>query len=392
LPSPSQLNKDIDGAIVAPRDDLERELVQIWEDVLEVQPIGIHHNFFELGGHSLLAIRLISKINQRFEKNLPLASVFSSPTVEQMASRIRQDNDPGEWSPVVPIKTGGSRPPFFCIHGFGGGVLDYGELARLLGEEYPFYGIQAKGVDGSDGAHGQIEEMAEYYIDAIREVQPTGPYYLGGYCFGGVVAYEMAYQLMAQGEEVAFLGIFEGYAPLRTNYRSMWNPQNAANFFKNVPFWLDDYLDLGYEHMLARIRRKISNARKKFSHFGGVPVQIKLEDVLDDTSYLPEDRRNLLETHLRAHMSYVPPTYPGQITLFRVKGLSLFRSFDPLMGWGKLAAGGVNIRIIDGAHYNIFMLPHVNSLASQLRDCLDMAYRQKDIERNSTKTSMVSHK
>ncbi|MFP2903699.1 non-ribosomal peptide synthetase [Pyxidicoccus sp. 3LFB2] len=201
-------------AHVAPRDALELVLARTWEQVLGVQPVGVRASFFELGGHSLLAMRLVAAVREATGRQLPLAALFQAPTVEQLATLLRAGGMETS-SPLVPFgttRTGGSAP-FFCVHPVGGNVLVYAELARLLGPDQPFYGLQARGLDGGAPPAESVEEMAAEYVKAIRSVQPSGPYRLGGWSMGGVIAYEMARQLRAEGELVALLALIDAYVP-----------------------------------------------------------------------------------------------------------------------------------------------------------------------------------
>ena len=199
---------------VPPRDKLELQLTQIWSEVLKVDKVGVRNNFFDLGGHSLLAVRLMAKIQQQFGKNLPLAALFQSPTVEELANILQRDSDSSYWSPLVAIQPNGSKRPFFCVPGIGANVIYFYDLARHLGTDQPFYGLQALGLDGDSPPHTSIEEMAAYYIEAIQTQEPQGPYLLGGHSFGGIVAFEMATQLHKQGHEVALLAIIDVVAPI----------------------------------------------------------------------------------------------------------------------------------------------------------------------------------
>jgi acyl carrier protein len=208
---------ELQSAFVAPRDTLELQLAQIWEDVLNVRPIGVTDNFFTLGGHSLLAVRLIALLQQQFEQNLPLATLFLAPTIEHLASTLGQPMDERQWSPLVKIQSGGSKRPFFCVPGAGGNVIYFYHLARYLGSDQPFYDLQARGLDGEQMPHAQVEDMAAYYIEALQTVQPQGPYLLGGHSFGSYVAFEMALQLLHQGQEVAMLAILDTRASVPTN-------------------------------------------------------------------------------------------------------------------------------------------------------------------------------
>ena len=152
----SELNRSV--SFIAPRDALELQLAQIWSEVLEVDWIGIQDNFFDLGGHSLLAVRLMAKIQQQFGKNLPLATLFQGATIEQFAAILRKDSDSSVWSSLVAIQPSGSKPPFFCVPGAGGNVIYLYDLARCLGLDLPFYGLQAVGLDGGAAFHTKVED------------------------------------------------------------------------------------------------------------------------------------------------------------------------------------------------------------------------------------------
>ena len=170
--------------------------------MLNVRPIGLRDNFFDLGGNSLGAVRLFSEMRKLFGRSFPLSVLFQAPTVEKLADILRKDGWTPQWTSLVPIQAGGSKPPFFCVHGGGGNILIYRELARHLGTDYPFYGLQARGLDGADDCLKTIEAMAESYLRELRELQPEGPYYLGGFCMGGQVAFEIAQRLIRDGEQV----------------------------------------------------------------------------------------------------------------------------------------------------------------------------------------------
>jgi acyl carrier protein len=181
------------------RNETEKRLTKLWEELLGVAPIGTRKNYFDLGGNSLLAVRLFARIEREFHVNLPLATLFEAQTIEQLADVLDNKGEEG-WSPLVTIQPAGSRPPFFCIHGGGGSVLIYRALSQHLGADQPFYGLESQGLDGRRPLLTRIEDMAELYVKKLRRVQPHGPYFLGGYCMGGTVALEMAQRLTAQGE------------------------------------------------------------------------------------------------------------------------------------------------------------------------------------------------
>ena len=197
----------------APRTPTELALAEIWCDVLAIEGVGVEGNFFELGGHSLLAVTLFSRIEKVFGVTLPLATLFQAPTLEHQAELIDQRGVSAPWRALVPIQPAGSRPPLYAIPGLGGIVVGFNDLARLLGPDQPFYGLQPRGLDGKLPPFTSIEETAEHYLGEVRALQPQGPYFLIGVCMGGVVAFEMAQRLRAAGQEVAFLALLDVRPP-----------------------------------------------------------------------------------------------------------------------------------------------------------------------------------
>ena len=338
LPAPQLIAESVS---IPPRNSTERELLKVWEQVLNVHPIGIRNNFFDLGGHSLLAIRLLNRVEDVFGIRLPIAAIFQSPTIEEMALVLIGKVQPPDWTVLVPINKRGSQRPVYCVHGAGGGILGYAALAKALGDDQPFYGLQAKGVDGKEEPHHRIEEMAAFYIEQIQRLQPTGPYDLAGYSFGGFVAYEMACQLRDQGHQVGLLAMLDTYALTRKDaLRLLWQPKNFIKFLMNLPAWIRDEIILFF----------VRNSKTRF---------------------IPE-RKQVLDAHIEALEHYKLRKYDGKVSLFRVKTFSLLRSFDPNYGWGELATGGVNHYIISGSHFNMLEEPFVEKLAEQLKKSLQI--------------------
>ena len=215
LPAPKVTDFNSQAEYVAARDATERKLIQLWEEVLGIRPISVTANFFDLGGRSILAGRLFTRIARTFGNELPLSTLFRSPTVEQLANELRPLRKDAEYPTLVAIQEDGSNPPFFCVHGGAGSTLFLHQLSRELGPDYPFYGIEPEGLDGKRFQRPTVEQMAAHYIAEIRKLQPQGPYHIGGYCFGGLVAFEMARQLQLQGEQLAMVALFS--AALRFN-------------------------------------------------------------------------------------------------------------------------------------------------------------------------------
>ena len=192
LPAPGRPTEAVDS-YVAPRNAREKKLAAIWADVLSLRQVGVTDGFFDLGGHSLLAVTAFGRIEKEFGVRLPLSTLFEKQTIEQLVTALPEHVTKANfWPCLVPIRESGSKAPFFCVHGAGGNVLLYRELARHLGDDVPFYGLQSRGMDGSGSFATDLEKMASNYLEEIRAVQPTGAFNLGGYCMGGLVAYEMA--------------------------------------------------------------------------------------------------------------------------------------------------------------------------------------------------------
>ena len=377
LPVPDLARTQTKADFLAARDDIEARLAGIWEKVLGVRPIGVRDNFFELGGHSLMGVRLFAQIEKHFGKKLLIASLFQAPTVGQLAHLLRENKTLMTCSSLVAIQPAGTRPPIFFMHGAGGGNLwGYANLAPHLGADQPVYGLESRGMRGLE-EFNRIEDMAAHYLKEIRTVQPRGPYYLGGYCFGGNVAYEAARQLHEQGEQVALLALMES-APVNTSYHRIpwWRPRFAFNFTANAICWFNDFLSLTPAERRSFLRRKFRvlgrRIRTRFGPGKADPSSVDLEEIIDTTQF-PEIELKLWNVHVRAIRDYVPKPYAGRVTLFRTRTQPFLCSFDPLYGWGDLAAGGVEVVVIAGSHEKIFVEPHARTLAAKLRVCLNAA-------------------
>jgi thioesterase domain-containing protein len=225
LPAPGAAGPDPARSCVGPRDALEQQLVALWEETLGVSPVGVTDSFFDLGGHSLVAIRLFSRMAQLLGRELPLSILFQAPTVEQLARLLRGEELRS--SPLVAIQPDGFRTPFFCIHGAGGNVLCFRSLARHLGPDQPFYGLQSPEPLEDPENPSSIAERAARYLREIRAAQPVGPYFLGGFSFGGRIASEMARQLRTHGEEVGLLALLDAEVPGNLAHELLATPPDA---------------------------------------------------------------------------------------------------------------------------------------------------------------------
>jgi thioesterase domain-containing protein/acyl carrier protein len=329
---------------VPPRDALELQLVQIWESVLRVHPIGVRDDFFDLGGHSLTAAQLFDQVEQLLHKRLPLATLFQAPTIEALAALLRDRGWTPPWSSLVAMQPNGSRPPLFCIHSYEGHVFFYRDLARHLAPERPVYGVQAVSLDGEPPPPARVDEMAAHYLREIRTVQPHGPYLLVGMCFGIAVAFEMAQQLCAQGETVGELIMLD------------------SGFLTLLP-------EPAPAPPRTRVGRVLRDVRARAGR-----VKTRSRRVVEQLRETPQQRRERLfrEAVLQAWYDYRPCVYPGRITLIRSTEYGAKQDWH-LRTWSGLASGGVRTYLVPGDHFTMLQEPHVRHLADRLRACLDAA-------------------
>lgn len=342
LPAPSATELAVEEGFSVPKDALESQLVKLWEPILGRRPIGVRQNFFELGGHSLLAVRLMHRVEQEFGKRLPIAALLQAPTIEQLANVLRGEGCASDWSSLVPIKPSGSKPPLFCVHGGGGTVIVYRELAQHLGPDQPIYGLQAQGLDGKQPRLNRVEDMAVHYLKEIRAIQPHGPYFLGGLSFGGTVAFEMAQQLHAQGEQVGLLFLLDTF----------------PGSYEATPALLRKLWKMPRNEQFEYIGRKI----------GGYQLRKRI-----NRYFLPRALKDVRAAINQAGMHYAIRPYAGPVTLFYASEKSLRGARDPRAGWQSLAAGGLEVYEIPGGHVSILAEPQVRVLAKHLQACLDRA-------------------
>jgi aspartate racemase len=358
LPDPDDALPQVPQAATGPRTPLERQLVALWAEVLGRPAIGITDNFFEQGGHSLLALRLMARIAQQFGQELPLTVLFAAPTVAQLAARLAQPASGGTAAMLVAIQPQGTRRPFFCVHPGGGEVLCYSDLARQLGDAQPFYGLRAVGLDDEAAPHDQIATMAAAYLAALRTVQPHGPYQLGGWSLGGVVAYEMAQQLHTQGEAIGRLVLIDP-SPLPG---------------RGVPAAMDELLLLGAFAQqlglpLAGLVEQATALRQldPTERLARVLSQAQQQQVLPPELTLAQLVRwwAVFLAHERALQRYEP--LPAAHDLMLYHATERTTALDPLPGWQALAPGRITLVPLPGEHFSLMRPPHVYALAEHLR-------------------------
>ena len=358
--------------------DAEKTIMRLWKKLLGYRQIGINDNYFDLGGNSLMAVRMFAQIENIFGKRLPLATLYEAPTIKKLAGIISAEKYTPSWASLVKIQPSGSQPPFFCIHAEGGHVLEYRLLANYLGKDQPFYGLQAKGLEGKNVVDATIEEMAADYIREIKTVQTKGPYFIGGYCLGGIVAFEIAHKLQRDGDEVAFLTLISTSTPdhLR-NIRPGLTALHRIffNILERTELEIDNLSALSAREKAIHLRDRIVRTRNMF--------QYRLEEMLDQLfsrlhwKYKWHTRGYTLEKSVNlsddAYMAYHPRPLKNQIHLFRVSKQKRELLFDPSLGWKGLAENGLHVFEVQGFHKNILKKPHVKGLAVNLGSLLKQA-------------------
>jgi aspartate racemase len=377
LPAPEQTRQELEAVLVSPRNEVELQLTKIWEKVLNIEPISIRDNFFALGGHSLVALRLFAQIKEKFARDLPITTLFQAPTIEQLASILNQDNQSSAWPNLVAIQPNGSRRPFFFVHGAAGGLLQFQKLAQHIGTDQPFYGLEAIGMDGKQPIPETIEEMAAHYIQEIRAFQPEAPYLLGGLCFGGKVALEMAQQLQAQEQEVALLVLFNTFTSDAIQRLPLW--QRFSNHLINL-------LQKGPAFAINKTQGKINWLRNRYrENLKNRRMEMVIKSAQTSGRILSYQERHLpvAQAHLKADETYIPKTYSGKVILFQTEGDLIppeGYSIDPQWGWGKFAGGGLEIYVVPGGHNAVFTDVNIPAQAEKLRACLDKVHQSLEAD------------
>ncbi|UOR05309.1 amino acid adenylation domain-containing protein [Hymenobacter aerilatus] len=345
----------------APRTAMEKRIADIWQTCLGLEQVDIFADFFALGGHSLLAVRVMAAIEKETGQRLPLATLFEHSTVEKLARLLEYDSQFITWDSLVPIKSQGSKTPLYLVHGAGLNVLLYQAMSRYMDPEQPIYGLQACGLNGADKPLETIEEIAAHYIKCIEKTNPNGPYALAGYSFGGIIAYEMARQLLACGKEVRFLGLFDTYAhegevPASQTGRAVRNLKLFAMkwlyflvLLKNSPRPTIRYKMMSLHNSWQRLTKRKEEETKEAAAVGRA----------NDKAYYAY---KLLPENIK-------------IDLFRVKEKTHYMEDFEFLGWKPYAQQGIRIHEVESDHNYLFSPPHDKTLAATLQAALDNGVR-----------------
>jgi acyl transferase domain-containing protein/thioesterase domain-containing protein/acyl carrier protein len=373
---------DANAGANAPRDEIEQKLAAVWTELLGVDRVGLQDAFFDLGGHSLIAVRLFARIRKMWGVDLPLATLFRAPTLETLAATIRDGlgltlelpNTNGTtapaataapaaktgWTPLVLIRKGTSARPFFCVHGAGGNLLNFRDFAGRLKPDQTVYGLEARGVDGQSPTADTIEEMADLYLAAIRAAQPKGPYLLGGYSGGGVVALEIAHKLAQAGEQTAELVMLDTFHPHTAARKATYRDQFREYREQGLKYFLTIVGGIITRHTVWRYRnRRVAQIVKS-----GAPVPHELREWVVTTAFLGALRK------------YAPRTYAGKVTLFRAQDVGLmYEHVGPTRGWDAATLPNLDVIEIPGSHETLVYEPGVTVLATNLTNVLDRGSR-----------------
>jgi thioesterase domain-containing protein len=342
--------------------------------------IGIHDDYFDLGGTSLLAVRLFGEIDKKFGKRLALSTLFDASTIDRLARVVADVEFQPSWESLVEIQPNGDgkRPPFFCIHSEGGNVLEYQKLTVHLGRDQPFYALQAQGLKGDRIDSSSIEDMASHYIKEMKQKQPVGPYYLGGYCLGGVVAFEMVRQLEADSEKIALLTLISSSTPQHSK-----SEMPNITVYRRMLYRMIERLELEANNLsVLSMKEKVSYFEERTGRIWRL-VTSKAEGVAGECALrlgrkqVQHSRPYILEAIRRsqnkAFFSYTPSPIRSAITLFRTSKQPRARLNDSTLGWADLTRSGVKDYEINAFHKNILKEPNVLALAEKLKICLEKA-------------------
>jgi amino acid adenylation domain-containing protein/non-ribosomal peptide synthase protein (TIGR01720 family) len=354
-----------------PRDTVELQLAQIWANVLEVRPIGISDNFFELGGHSLLAVKLMNHIQQTFDLHLPIATLFQGATIAELASVIRIRHHDTTWPTLIPIQPQGSRSPLFCLPGGGGNVLYLHSLAAHLDKDQPCYGLQPPGLDGKTTTPNTIEVLAAHHLKELQGLQPQGPYYLVGHCFGGKVAFELARQLEQSGETVALLTILDSSAPTSDRTEDNTTTWNEIDWLWIIVEIFEELT----ETEIGLTKETLQSQATVEQSYELVMQHIKQQGIFFAPTAESEQLKAIVDTYkanVHAQLHYQPQgSIKAPIVLFRAQEqpkdkTQIISVNEEDWNWSQYTSEKVTVEWTPGTHLTMFNEPHVKTLAAQL--------------------------
>jgi len=350
--------------VVAPRNEAEVILADVWKTVLAINNVGILDNFFDLGGQSLLAVQMLAEVEKRFKKKVSINNIFKYPTIALLAEFLSSEKAKDSYKSLVPIKPNGTKAPLYIIHGDGYNMSNFVSLAHYLDEQQPLFSLQPVGLDGKDEPFNNLEDMAAHYVSEILHHNPNGPYAIVGYSFGGYVAIEVKRQLEKMGKEVKTLGVFDTDAGVLQYKKSGLKkvPKKLIRQFPKALFVVKSLIStpseaINYQKELAA--KKIKKFSSKF---------VKQEDELADIDL------NLYKVNVNHEVAlnnYELKPFNGKLHLFKAHNRMYYVDEQEFLGWKKFAKDGVIVYDIPGDHRTMFLPPHVKELATILQKILN---------------------
>lgn len=376
LPIPDFSNQHcsagINDSCIVPRSSIEQQLVNIWQDCLNVTPISVTDNFFELGGHSLLAVQLWSKVEKTFGTKLPLSILFQAPTIEQLATHLNQPNQPSHLSAcpsLVVIQAGqanSGKPPLFCIHVLGRGLKFYRPMLKYIDPQQTVYGLSTH-IAGEPFPSNRVEDLAAHYLQQMKRLQPEGPYCLAGISFGGLVAFEIAQQLQAQQQTVALLALMDTRLP-----QALQTASPLHRFTEHQ----QQLFEKGIGYLFQKVQQELVNQLRDLIHFLQTTyckIGIQMCHLLQRP--LPEDWQDFLyaQQNDRSTQAYLPTVYSGSMTLYKAteQGIGVRSVLDPTLGWQHFVSGSLEIHEVPGDHLGMLQEPSAQILGRALQSSLD---------------------
>jgi len=357
----------VETVTVEPRTETERKLVEIWRSVLDLDaPIGVTDDFFALGGHSLLAVRVFAEIDRAFGIKLPLALLFQGATIENLAAALaEEDHRDRGWASIVPVRAQGTKPPLFVIANGDGDFLHYRDFLDALDPDQPIYALQPSLEHRKDPA-SSVQDIATRYVHDLVEFRPDGEFFIAGFCFSGLVAFEASRQLAQLGRTPTFLAIIDSYFSRRRSRLELERQKFA------------DFRARSAKGKAAWIKRRLKGVWFKIH----VNARWRLADVMKNSGRSIEGIMTLQKATLRARVSYDPQPAPLHVKLFR--GVEEGRDWTrPLALWSSLAEGGIDIYEIDRPgirHDNLLKNPYARDLADVVDEVIDDVLRGDEPE------------
>ena len=312
----------------------------------------------------MVAARVMTQIEKKTGKRLPLASLFEHSTIEKLALLLQLDDQFIQWGSLVPIKPQGNKPPIFMVHGAGLNVLNFNSLAKYVDEDQPIYGLQAKGLNGNEEYLTSVEAIAAHYNNIIMDTQPEGPYAIAGYSFGGVIAYEMVCQLIAKGEKVSMLGLFDTYRFPAYQYPTTWGKRvGDLRFFAGQKVHT-------IKHMFGSVAGFKFRTKKYMNMFRKVMQRVGSNET-ESVELSTQRALEIMQVNNRAIANYHLKPADLKVTLFRAKQQDEYMHDITYLGWKPFALKGVDIHDVPGDHYSIFTPPNDAVFAEVLQEVLD---------------------